>query len=69
VAATLERYHQAEQLRMSSRKAVEWRVWCVCLFVCLLYYYWLVRNMYGIGVFADGTSDVLGKWRSGVRQR
>lgn len=49
-----------EQLRMSSGKAVEWRIWCVCLFVCLLYYYWLLEDIYGVGVFADGRSDVLG---------
>jgi hypothetical protein len=39
----------------------------VCLFV-LGYYYWGVVYIDGVGVLARGRSDVLGKWRSGVRQ-
>jgi hypothetical protein len=50
---------------------VEWRVVgeFVWLFV-LLDYYWLLLVVYidGVGVFARVRSDVLGKWRSGVRQ-
>jgi hypothetical protein len=31
------------------------------VFVCLLYYYWLwLVYIYGVGVFAEGRSDVLG---------
>jgi hypothetical protein len=72
VVTTSEQYHQAEAASYVEREkqwSGEFVCMCVCLF-CLLYYYWLVfEDIYGVGVFADGRSDVLEKWRSGIRQR
>lgn len=69
MVATAEWYHQAEAAsyleRANDVESGEWRVAVVCLFVVLLL---AVEGHVRFEVFADGRSDVLGKWRSGGRQ-